>query len=197
MHNGLNGDFSPLPEEQAQGLLDEIGINSTDRYLLHVGSSLPRKNRQFVLEMFLTASECASATGSTSMTPTLVFVGPPLHRDIRDDLLARVAGSDVRVIDCVSHDLLRALYTRATALVFPSILEGFGWPVIEAQAAGCPVITTNRPPMTEVGGDARPTSTRWTSRKPSAILLEALAEAGPLREYRLRQRPALLNPAHG
>jgi glycosyltransferase involved in cell wall biosynthesis len=40
------------------------------------------------------------------------------------------------------------------ALVFPSLAEGFGWPIIEAQASGCPVITTNEPPMNEVGGHA-------------------------------------------
>jgi glycosyltransferase involved in cell wall biosynthesis len=39
-------------------------------------------------------------------------------------------------------------------LLFPSLYEGFGWPLIEAQSCGCPVITSNRPPMTEVAGDA-------------------------------------------
>jgi glycosyltransferase involved in cell wall biosynthesis len=47
-----------------------------------------------------------------------------------------------------------ALYNQASALLFPSHAEGFGWPILEALACGCPVITTNRPPMTEVGGQA-------------------------------------------
>jgi glycosyltransferase involved in cell wall biosynthesis len=37
-------------------------------------------------------------------------------------------------------------------LLFPSIEEGFGWPILEAQACGCPVITNRRPPMSEVAG---------------------------------------------
>jgi glycosyltransferase involved in cell wall biosynthesis len=39
-------------------------------------------------------------------------------------------------------------------LLFPSLAEGFGWPIAEALACGCPVITTDAAPMTEVGGDA-------------------------------------------
>src|SRR5205085_3940294 len=45
-----------------------------------------------------------------------------------------------------------ALYNRAHALLFPSRFEGFGWPIAEAQACGCPVLTSNRPPMNEVAG---------------------------------------------
>jgi glycosyltransferase involved in cell wall biosynthesis len=48
--------------------------------------------------------------------------------------------------------LLEALYNGALALLFPSRFEGFGWPVIEAQACGCPVISSDRMPMPEVSG---------------------------------------------
>jgi glycosyltransferase involved in cell wall biosynthesis len=181
-HNGLNGDFSPFPEDRAEVLLSEIGITSTDRYLLHVGSGHPRKNRKFVLELFLTATERAEAVRPTAMVPTLVFVGPPLRMDMPDDLLARASGKDIRVIDHISHDLLRALYTRATTLVFPSTLEGFGWPIIEAQAAGCPVVTTNRPPMTEVGGDAAVYIDPSNLEDAATILLAALADRSSLSE---------------
>jgi glycosyltransferase involved in cell wall biosynthesis len=42
----------------------------------------------------------------------------------------------------------------ARVFIFPSLAEGFGWPIIEAQACGCPVITTDVAPMNEVGGSA-------------------------------------------
>ncbi|WP_367027021.1 glycosyltransferase [Methylococcus sp. ANG] len=54
--------------------------------------------------------------------------------------------------DVVNEDL-RALYSLADTLIFPSLQEGFGWPIIEAQACGCPVVTSNIAPMTEVGGN--------------------------------------------
>ena len=52
------------------------------------------------------------------------------------------------------NELLEALYSSAMVLLYPSRFEGFGWPIIEAQACGCPVICGNREPMSEVGGEA-------------------------------------------
>jgi glycosyltransferase involved in cell wall biosynthesis len=60
----------------------------------------------------------------------------------------------LHILDGASDELVVALYNRAAALLFPSHAEGFGWPILEALACGCPVITTNKPPMTEVGGEA-------------------------------------------
>src|SRR5690606_37181181 len=45
-------------------------------------------------------------------------------------------------------------YSGALVLIFPSLAEGFGWPIAEAMASGCPVITTNEAPMTEVGSNS-------------------------------------------
>ena len=54
----------------------------------------------------------------------------------------------------VSNEQLCALYSRAEALLFPSLRERFGWPIVEAQACGCPVVTSDRPPMNCLGGSA-------------------------------------------
>jgi glycosyltransferase involved in cell wall biosynthesis len=54
----------------------------------------------------------------------------------------------------VDNAALAALYSGAELLLFPSLEEGFGWPIIEAQACGCPVLTTGKDPMMEVGGNA-------------------------------------------
>ena len=51
-------------------------------------------------------------------------------------------------------DKLVALYSHADAFVFPSLYEGFGLPILEAQACGCPVLTSNRTSCPEVAGDA-------------------------------------------
>jgi len=60
----------------------------------------------------------------------------------------------VRFPGPVSHAELLALLHGATALVFPSFVEGFGLPVLEAMAAGCPVVASTAPTLTEVAGDA-------------------------------------------
>jgi glycosyltransferase involved in cell wall biosynthesis len=60
----------------------------------------------------------------------------------------------IRVLGVVGEDLLSALYTEATALLFPSLEEGFGLPVLEAMARGLPVIASNTSAIPEVAGDA-------------------------------------------
>jgi glycosyltransferase involved in cell wall biosynthesis len=54
----------------------------------------------------------------------------------------------------LSNRTLQAAYSLAEAFIFPSLAEGFGWPIVEALACGCPVLTTGEAPMTEVGGRA-------------------------------------------
>src|ERR1700723_3377469 len=54
----------------------------------------------------------------------------------------------------LSNEHLQVLYSCALATLFPSLEEGFGWPILEAQACGCPVVNTDRRPMNEVAGDA-------------------------------------------
>ena len=75
---------------------------------------------------------------------------PELH-----SLGAELGLSD-RLVEIKNPDsaMLEALYNRATALLFPSRFEGFGWPIAEAQACGCPVICSDRGPMPEVAGEA-------------------------------------------
>jgi glycosyltransferase involved in cell wall biosynthesis len=60
----------------------------------------------------------------------------------------------VHRIGRIEGETLTNLYRGARVLFFPSLEEGFGWPIAEAMACGCPVITTGQAPMTEVGGDA-------------------------------------------
>jgi glycosyltransferase involved in cell wall biosynthesis len=60
----------------------------------------------------------------------------------------------VRFTGFVAEETLPALYSGAVALVFPSLAEGFGLPLLEAMAADCPVLCSDRPPMNEIVGDA-------------------------------------------
>ena len=144
---GLNYPYRELPPEEARARLAKYSVFMSDTpFVLHVGSNLHRKNREGVLRIFARCKDQWSGS--------LVFAGEPLSDKLRS--LARqlsILDRVVQISDAPS-ELLEALYNCATALLFPSTFEGFGWPIAEAQACGCPVICTASEPMTEVAGNA-------------------------------------------
>jgi len=89
-------------------------------------------------------------------------------------------GVDVR--GRVSQDELVSLYRRAAALVFPSRYEGFGQPVLEAMACGCPVACSDIPPLVEVAGGAARTFPPGDPDAIAAAVRDVLADARPYRE---------------
>ncbi len=147
IENGLNYDYQPLAEEETTMRLAPVQRLNLDRpFVLHVGSHLRRKNRAAVLRIFAKTKDDWDAQ--------LVFAGDSIGRELSAE--ARTLGISHRIVEIVSPDsaLLEALYNRAHALLFPSRFEGFGWPIAEAQACGCPVLTSKAAPMSEVGSDA-------------------------------------------
>ena len=113
-------------------------------FLLMVGSALPRKNRGMALRLLEKLGD--------SSPYYLVFAGAPLGSG--EALFQRSHPLGNRLVSIVrpSHELLNYLYCRAHALLFPSFSEGFGWPLIEAQACNCPVIASTTTSIPEVGG---------------------------------------------
>jgi len=144
---GLSYPYRKLPSEEARARLAASSIIDPDTpFVLHVGSNLSRKNRAGVLRIFARCKE--------KWNGSLVFAGEPLTESFRS--LGRQLGVADRVVEVpeTANELLEALYNCATALLFPSTREGFGWPVAEAHACGCPVICADREPMIEVAGGA-------------------------------------------
>lgn len=145
--HALNWPYSAANEAEVAALLEPLGLERNG-YILHVGGNQWYKNRIGVLSMF---SELRKHDRYRSMR--LVMVGKPHTREMRE-LCRTNKLTDVLELRQVSNEQLRILYSGAFALLFPSLEEGFGWPVLEAQACGCPVITSNRAPLTEIAGEA-------------------------------------------
>jgi len=142
----LNYPYRTLPREEALGVLKRAGIELPYRgFVPHVGSGLPRKNREALLH--------AVARIKDSWAGEIVFAGEPLL--LTELKLARSLGLEKRVreIPGPDNETLRALYSSAHCLIFMSYFEGFGWPILEAQASGCPVICSNRTSVPEVAGE--------------------------------------------
>jgi glycosyltransferase involved in cell wall biosynthesis len=143
---GLNHSYRVIDSQECARRLAAFSHLDTARpFVLTVGSSLKRKNREGVLRIFNRTKDQWDAQ--------LVFAGSPL--DEEQSKLVNDLGLSQRVLHVEpDNDLLEALYNRATALIFPSKFEGFGWPIIEAQACGCPVVCSDRCSLPQVASDS-------------------------------------------
>jgi glycosyltransferase involved in cell wall biosynthesis len=151
--NGLNHPYAPMPPDQASRRLLALPggaalLASPTGFYLNVGGGQWYKNRAGLLAIF------AALRDQLTPAPLFALVGKPLSA-------ADAARADaLGLTDSLRHfsDLapadLAAAYRLAAGLIFPSWAEGFGWPIAEAQACGCPVFTSRSAPMTEVGGPA-------------------------------------------
>ena len=138
--------YQPMPEIESTAHLRELEIPA-GRFFFHIGGNQPYKNRLMVPQIFQ-AYRCLTKDTECK----LVLAGAKLPAEIREYIAQEGLTEHVFERTDVKEDQLRALYSRAECLIFPSLYEGFGLPVIEAQASGCPVFTSDRPPLTEVGG---------------------------------------------
>lgn len=158
VYNGLNFPFRPLGRavalerlrKSAHPDLPALWTGDSSRFLLHTGGNQWYKNRHGVVAAYATWRAHSQMTGVK-----LILAGKPPSAPLRAMLAAHPeCRDDIIFLPDVSGEDLEALYSAAELFLFPSLEEGFGWPIIEAQACGCPVLTTAREPMTEIGGEA-------------------------------------------
>jgi glycosyltransferase involved in cell wall biosynthesis len=160
VYNGLNYPYRPMPTAEARPLFEAALARQNlswpkesvpgAPFLFSIGGAQWYKNRDGLLRVF---GEVCRKEGAPEKLG-LIYVGPEF--DPSQKALISEYGIKGRVlrVPALTNEELRAAYSLAAGLLFPSWEEGFGWPIAEAQACGCPVFTSNRPPMTEVGGDA-------------------------------------------
>jgi glycosyltransferase involved in cell wall biosynthesis len=147
VHNGLNYPYGPMPIEMAAKVLQDAGLPVSDeRMLLSIGGGQWYKNQPGLMAIY------ARYVARESKPLPLWCISPPPNARTRQEMAKVGAGGRLHFIPNVSNKVLHAAYSYAHALLFPSLAEGFGWPIAEAQACGCPVLATDEPPMTEVGG---------------------------------------------
>jgi glycosyltransferase involved in cell wall biosynthesis len=149
IYNSLNYPYSRMGRDEAITRIRKLQIDLGETFFLHVGGNHWYKNRAGVLRIFSSIRKLIP-----QRNPKMVMVGKPWTDEMRRFVSENGLNDVTFELPGIGDEDLRALYSTAVMLLFPSLEEGFGWPIIEAQACGCPVLTSGRPPMDEVGGAA-------------------------------------------
>lgn len=145
---GVDERFRPQPDSVVQEFRERFGLDRS--YVLFVGTHEPRKNLDRVIQAYELAVQ---RTGTEHL---LAIAGV---RGWKDEAAQRALHSSpardrIRLLGYVPDELLPAAYSGADAFVYPSLLEGFGLPPLEAMACGAPVLTSNSTSLPEVVGEA-------------------------------------------
>lgn len=178
--HGIDTDLL-RPSPEAAQLRTHLGIRPGETVLLFVGFVTPRKGLDYL----------AAAMHLIEPTPRLLIVGR-WSRVYRDRFRALLGSAAARVMECgfVPEEEMPAYYSMADILVSPSLLEGFGLPLIEALACGTPVVATDAGAIAEVVG---PGGVLVPPRDPAAL---ARAVSELMRDERRREELARQGRAH-
>lgn len=145
IYQAINPIFFEPASELIRDLVQEK-YQLPEKFLLNVGTVEPRKNVLALLEAMVSAN----------IDLPLVIVGKPTSYQLQVQSFIESHSDKLSVLFLTEvTDLeLAALYQLAEVMIYPSLFEGFGLPVAEALASGCPVITSSTSSLPEAGGDA-------------------------------------------
>ncbi len=145
VHHGVDEDYFEASTPAAQNLLRH-SYRVPNSYILFVGSIEPRKNLVRLVKAFHSLPE------DVQRSYPLVIAGGQGWKNA--EVQRRLSSArHVLVVGHVRRKLMPALYQGASLFVFPSLYEGFGLPLLEAMAAGLPIVASNRSAIPEVAGD--------------------------------------------
>jgi glycosyltransferase involved in cell wall biosynthesis len=168
--NGVDvGQFGNVTPAAVAAARDRYGL--PDKFILTVGAHRPHKNHEVLLR----------ALAAVPADVSLVVVGcfDPRFPDLLPSQIAELGlQARVKLVPAVAEKCLPAVYRAASLFAFPSVAEGFGMPVLEAMAAGVPVVMSDIEALSEVAGSAAiMVSPRDVAAWESA-LAEVLSDAG-------------------
>jgi len=142
--------FHQRPADEVEHETRAIGLAPGDHYLLYAGGISPHKNVETLVDAYAQLRReglrlvLAGALDDAYLSSTASVRARVEHLDLAGDVL---------LPGFVSDETLAALYTGATAVVLPSLAEGFGLPAVEAAACGAPVVLSDIPAHRETMGD--------------------------------------------
>jgi len=149
VYNGINSSFKPMPVSVSrEQLAIKLNLDLSKGYILHVGGNQWYKNRTGVIAIY------DQWRAKYDQNLPLLLIGQQPNASLLAKYEESVYKNDIHFLQGIDDEGVRLAYACASVFLFPSIAEGFGWPIAEAMASGTLVVTTNEAPMLEVAGEA-------------------------------------------
>ncbi len=126
-------------------------VRSFGRYWIYPAKAWAHKNHEFLLKAI---GKRAAEIKKAGLRLLLTGGFSSADKAYLEDLICKYCEGIVEILGFVSDEQLQQLIRQADYLIFPSLYEGFGMPVLEAMTLGCPVVSSNAGSLPEIGGDA-------------------------------------------
>jgi glycosyltransferase involved in cell wall biosynthesis len=140
-YDGLDACYTPSGSEPTR---------EDPPYILYVGNLHPRKNIVRLLDAYVQVCKSGKFPHRLKIVGQATWMAGDVFAAVRESEFA----DRVEFTGYLSYEKLTSLYQNAAVCVYPSLYEGFGLPVLEAMACGCPVVCSNTTSVPEVAGDA-------------------------------------------
>lgn len=148
LYSGVSGRFRPVTDKKQLAAVRKKYDIGDKPYLVSVSTLQPRKNFQMLIQAFKPVAK--------QQPHNLIIAGGKgwLYEEMLAEVEKQRLEGRVKFIGFVADSDLPSLYSEASLMVFPSLYEGFGLPLLEAMACGVPVLTSNASCLPEVAGEA-------------------------------------------
>lgn len=149
VYNGLNQQLTALDKKESLEKMETYSSKSfPNGYVMHIGGNSWYKNRVGIVELY------GFWQKKYKHSIPLLLIGQAPDEILREAIKNSGCEDYIHVLVDLPNEWINIAYSGSKLLLFPSLAEGFGWPIAEGLAAGTVVLTTNEAPMTEVGADA-------------------------------------------
>jgi glycosyltransferase involved in cell wall biosynthesis len=149
VHSGCGSQFSRIEDSKMLGNLT-LKYKLLRPFMIYPAATWPHKNHQRLLAALRILIDRGRFDGELLLTGASMTI----HDDVLGEIDRLGLTGAVRWLGYVPREDIPCLYNLARLMVFPSLFEGFGLPVVEAMACGCPVVCSNATSLPEIAGEA-------------------------------------------
>lgn len=173
--------FQKVSDKEIVNVKNKYGLDPDKKYIYFIGNLEPRKNLISLIRAYRALPDDIKQSYSLVLAGGKGWKTESTEAALKE---AIDAGEDVRHLGYIDQIDSPALYQGASLFVMPSIYEGFGIPILEAMASGCPVVAADIPVLREVGSDCADYADTSDTKSFADAILSALSRKTPVEDLK-------------